>query len=324
MSENQIQLLSFDKDYFNSVNLQTINEALDKIEPTKINWIDILDSKSIQSVDDETFMVHKLIQEDIKSHESLPKCEIHDEFLFVSIKDFTLEHNEIEREHKSFFINANTLLSFSIDKANDYKTVKDNLIANKGKIRKSKTDYLLYLLIDQIIDHYFPVCEFLHEKIIQIENKIQSQPGINYSGLILEAKKQYIELRKYIFPLKEVLLKLQKPDKEFVKNSNQIYYNDLNDHVEFILASLENSRELLIELRDLNTANQNHSLNNVMKTLTIVSTIFIPLTFLAGIYGMNFKNIPELRTDYGYYVLWSFMALISLGMIIYFKKKKWF
>ncbi|MBM3713101.1 MAG: magnesium/cobalt transporter CorA, partial [Actinobacteria bacterium] len=194
----------------------------------------------------------------------------------------------------------------------------------RSKIRKAGSDYLAYLLIDSIIDNYFSVLENVGERIENIENKLVSNPSPKTLKAIHNLKRDMLFLRKSVWPLREVISKLERGEISLIKNSTKIYIRDIYDHIIQVIDTIETYRDMLSGMIDIYLSSISNRLNEVMKILTIISTIFIPITFIASIYGMNFKFMPEFSWKWSYPVVWVIMLAVIITMVIYFKRKKWF
>ena len=230
---------------------------------------------------------------------------------------------QLEQEHVSFILGDSYILSFKEQRGELFKPIRERIDKNIGKVRKKKTDYLLYLLIDAIVDNYLLMLENLGKRIEDIEDELIENPNKNNISEIHFIKKQLFLIRRQIFTLRDAISNLIKEEPQQIFESNYKYLKDIQDHVNFVFESIETFLEDQKSLMELNNSNMNNSMNQVMKTLTIVATIFIPLTFIAGIYGMNFQNIPELSLSWGYYGVWGLMIMITLVMIWYMKRKRW-
>jgi magnesium transporter len=272
------------------------------------------------------FDIHPLILEDTLNNEHLPKIEETPNSLYLTLKHITFSESnvDIDTTHLSFILSNNFLITFSETNCDLYNNIRENIQSNKGKIRKNKTDYLFYVLLDAIVDNYYIVFEALIDRIDELEDKLIENKTENLIKEIHQLKKALSSTRKLVYPLTEALNKLIIEQSDFIHDHTQIYIKDVYDHILQLTEIYETCREMLAGLIDLNLSNINNNMNNVMKTLTIISFIFIPLTFIVGLYGMNFKYMPELEYKYSYPILLLFMLTLVLFTIFYIKKKKWF
>lgn len=323
-----VELIVYDENKVKTYQSDSLDEIITLLDPSKNNWIDIKNFAEIHKnrIFENHFKIHDLINEDILNINHLPKYEEFENQAFFTMKNciYSTDDDFIQYSHKSIVLSSNCLISFHLNHNDIFTPVKNRILDNKGRVRKKKIDYLFYLLVDLMINNCFPVLEKLHERIESLEDNLLDNPEKDYIVDILGIKKQFVHLRKFVFPLTDIIQKFKKDELDILEDGNLIYLNDLQDHINHMMATLSTYREMVTGLIDLNTSNQNNNMNKVMKTLTIVATIFIPLTFIAGIYGMNFSNMPGLNYDYGYYIALLTMAFILIAMIVWMKKRKWF
>ena len=205
-----------------------------------------------------------------------------------------------------------------------FNNVRERIRYGKGRIRGLGSDYLLYALIDAVTDHYFNIIETMGNKIEDLEdNLFNGQTKKEISSQIQDLKREVLKVRRAIFPLREIINRIEKTDSKLILNGTLHYYRDIYDHIIQISENIDIYREMIWGLMDMYMTSISNKMNEVMKVLTIIATIFIPLTFIAGIYGMNFDNIPELHYKYSYFILWFVMIMIFMGMLYYFKRKRW-
>lgn len=317
-------------------NINSVNSEL------IVNWEDINKNKQDNSIQwynidglhetkliehfGKKFNLHPLIQEDIANTTQRPKVEEYDDMLFTVIKDVTFNDKTklISIEQISFVLGKNYLLSFQEEEGDCYDIVRERIINNKGKIRGMKSDYLLYRLLDATVDKYFNTLEVVGDFIGELEAEILENANKVSLSHIHQLKRELIILRKHLWPLREVVNKLVRDEHPLISKEIRIYFRDIYDHTIQVIDTLETYRDMVSTLEELYLSILSNKMNEVMKVLTIIATLFIPLTFIAGVYGMNFEFMPELKWKYSYPVLWGIMISIILGMIYYFKKRKWF
>lgn len=299
------------------------------LDPLKTYWLNIdgiHEPKVIETVG-KVFDLHPLVMEDILNSHQKPKFEYYnDKQLFVTFK--MIEYNpythEIEVEHLSFILGSNYLITFQEERTRDiFKPVTQRLKASAGKTRKNGSDYLLYSLMDLVIDNYFIVLEQISENIERLEDEIIKTTRQKSMTEIYAIKRELMLMRKIIFPLRDMLSSLIREEAPLISTNTAIYLRDVHDHVTQVLETVDSYRELVTSLMDLHLSQAGNRMNNVMKVLTVISVIFMPLTFIAGIYGMNFDNIPELHWQNGYYYVWGFMLILVGVMLFYFNRKDW-
>ena len=291
-----------------------------------MNWINLdgLQDHSIISKLGEHFSLHSLLLEDITS-EHQPKAEEYEEYLFFTLKMlYKIQEGEIEYEQISFVLGKDYLLSFQEKEGDPFTSFRDRIRMDQGRVRRKKPDYLLYRLIDIIVDNYYVVLDEIGQQIEHIEDAIYKDPSAKEFQQIQRLKKELIFLRKALYPLRDALSKLIKDESGFIESQNARYFSDIYDHVVHLIDSMDTYKDLTTSLMDIHINTLNTRMNEVMKVLTVISTIFMPLTFIVGVYGMNFEYMPEIPWKWGYPVIWGIMILIAGAMLRYFKFKKWF
>ena len=333
-SESKIilELIQYNEKEFSKHEDLPITELIANIKSNQVNWINLdgLDEKSIIQKIGDRFNLHSLLIEDIISDHQ-PKIEEYDDYLFFTLKMlYRIELNQIDYEQISFVLGKDFLLSFQEKEGDLFGSLRDRIKLDQGRIRKKKADYLLYRLVDIIVDNYYNVLDAIGQQIEGIEEEIYKNSTEQQFKKIQKLKKELIFLRKALYPLRDAMSKLVKDESGFIDSANQRYYADVYYHVVHLIDSLDTYKDLTSGLMDIYINTLNSRMNEVMKVLTIISTIFIPLTFVVGVYGMNFNteispwNMPELNSAYGYPIVMGVMLLIVVGMIRYFKFKKWF
>jgi magnesium transporter len=291
-------------------------------------WLDMrgLDNVSLIGEIGGLLKMHPLAIEDVLNTHQRTKLEDYQEGLFFVMHHirWSEEHSEIATEQIALHWDEKHVASFQEIPDDTFSTITARLADDSNKTRQSGPDYLAYTLIDLIVDSHFDVLDMISEKITDIQERIK--PDVNLAEIRLEIssyRQQLSRLRRAIMPLREALGKLNRNDVRFIRPENQVYFRDALDHAGQIIDYLENLYEDLNTTHELYTSEMNQRLNQVTKLLTMISTIFIPLSFIAGIYGMNFDNMPELHTQNGYYVTMGIMALSALLMLGYFWRKRW-
>lgn len=295
---------------------------------TVIQWldIDINRSSTIEHIA-KHFDLHHLTVEDILNTEHLPKFELFDAYIFVTLKMLKVdEQNEIAYEHISFVLGKGYVITFQEIPGDVFDDVRDRILKNRGYIRKRKADYLFIRLLDAIVDYYGDTLEHIRKHIIDLEVDVLDNGSSSKEIVkeILSVKKELAMIRSFIIPLREVLNRIKSDSTHLLHKSSYTYLNDIQDHLLYQISSFETFREMLKDLMDLHNTQMNNDLNRIMKTLTIISALFIPLTFLAGLYGMNFKYMPELQQTWGYPAVLILMLFVAILSIIYMKRKRWF
>ena len=292
-----------------------------------ITWLDIdgLDDTSIVSAIGERFNLHSLLLEDVLNTDHRPKVEEYQDHLFVVAKMLSLdeETDGIVTEQVSFVLGKGYVISFQEKPGDVLDPVRDRIRHGTGRVRRKGPDYLLYALLDVIVDNYFLIVEDLGERIEQLERKISVRPGNEDLLTIQEIRSLLIMVGRYTTPVRELAGRMNTVQSELIDKSTRRYINDLQDHTVYIAESINTFRDMLTNLENTYHAGQNARMTQVMKLLTIISTIFIPLTFVVGVYGMNFDHMPELRWKYGYPMVMGSMTVIAGLMLLWFRRKRW-
>ena len=322
-----VQCFDYTKDNIEESILLNIEEAINYKETESVTWINIEGLKYTDEIENigRQYGLHPLVLEDIVNTTQRPKIDEYENYIFIVLKMLYYNKDEnIVIEQVSFVLGENYVLTFQESEGDVFGSIRDRLRLNRGRIRGMKSDYLLYALIDAVVDNYFTIIETLGNKIEDLETDLFTgtvREDINIE--VQQLKREILKVRRAIFPLREIINRIEKGDYPFIFKRTITYFRDIYDHLVQVTENLDIYREMIWSLMDMYMTTISNKMNEVMKLLTIIATIFIPLTFIAGIYGMNFENIPELHYKYSYYILWGIMIMIFLGMIYYFKKKKW-
>jgi magnesium transporter len=297
-----------------------------KDRPTN-TWINIDGLHQVDVIEKigQHYELHPLLLEDIVSVRQRPKLDDYDSYLFIVLKMLRYDEarHEIDIEQVSLVLGKNFVISFQENVGDVFDPVRDRLRNGKGRIRKMGTDYLAYALIDAIVDQYFVVLEKLGEQISDLEEEMLRDPRQETVTAIHRLKRTMILLRKSVWPLREVIGSLQRGESELIRKETDVFLRDVYDHTIQEMDTIESYRDMLSGLLDVYLSSISNRMNAVMKVLTIIATIFIPLTFIAGLYGMNFEFMPELHWRWGYPVVLLLMALVASAMLLFFKRKKW-
>jgi magnesium transporter len=321
-----LELISYNAEHHEKFDQHTVDDLIPKLKSDRISWINLdgLSNPSIIEKLQAHFCFHSLVLEDILNDQR-PKSEEYDDYLYFTLKMlYSIEGDKIEYEQISFVLGTNYLISFQ-EKAGDlFDPFRERIRLDQGRVRRKKSDYLLYRLVDIIVDNYYVVLDNIGDQIEEIEESVHSNSSENAFKKIQSIKKELIFLRKAVYPLREALSKLVKGESSFIEEENLKYFSDVYDHSVHLIDSLDTYKDLTSSLMDIHINTMNTKMNEVMKLLTIITTIFIPLSFIAGIYGMNFDVMPELRWQYGYPSVLIAMGVVCIGMLYYFKRRKWF
>lgn len=323
-----INMVVFDNQDFTIHKNITAEQAIKLQKPTTTNWIIVGGFKNSESINKlgENFGIHPLIFEDIFNTNHLPKVDDTKENMFITLKNlfWDEESKEISSEQVSMYLGNNILITFEETTQTLFQPIIDRLKIAQGKARIRQEDFLCYLLIDSIVDNYYLLLDQTEEQIEEMEKLMFEKPELSQTSDFLQLKKNLLQLRKFVYPLREEVRYLSRADSSIITDKTREYLSDVSDHLAFISQSIDNFRELIASMMDLMMANNANRMNSIMKTLTLVSTIFIPITFLSSMYGMNFTNMPELHLKYGYLGFLIVVLLIGSGMYFYMKQKRWF
>ncbi|MCE5285060.1 MAG: magnesium/cobalt transporter CorA [Pelosinus sp.] len=324
-----IRLIHYNNDTMEESYNPPLPQLKESAAQSGVTWIDIqgLDAKIVADVGLQ-FSIHPLTLEDILNTNQRPKFEDYGEYLCIIAKALTIQQNQsgYESQQISLILGEGYVISFRerAEGANDvFSGVYERVIQGRGKLRSRKADYLLYALLDNMVDHYFLVLEQMGEKIETVEEEIVIKP---YEGLLQELhqlKRDMLFIRKEIWPVRELIGGLERGESAHIEEATYIYLRDIYDHVIQVIETVEIYRDMLSGMLDIYLSSISNRMNEVMKLLTVISTIFIPLTFIAGLYGMNFENMPELKWPYGYYGVLAVMGLLTSAMVAYFRRRGW-
>lgn len=327
ISKTQIEIIDYSKDSYKRFVTDTIDDITQFEDPNHITWVNV---NGLSNPDDimslgKHFDLHPLIQEDIVTIHQRPKFDEYDDYLFIVFK--MLHYNEKEQlvnEHVSLVMGKDYVVMFQEAESDVFNDLRERLEHGKGRIRNLGADYLMFAVLDAAVDNYFSVVEFLSNKAEILEDKLfDAKEDPNITEEIQDIKKEILKIRRAVMPLREVVNKLEKIENPLIDERTHKYISDLYDHIIQVNESIEIYRDMIWGLMDMYMTTISNKMNEVMKVLTIMASIFIPLTFMAGIYGMNFDYMPELHLKYGYFYLWGAMILVFFGLLLYFKRKKW-
>ena len=323
----RIRIFDYDEAKVTDKEVKNIEGCFPFRDNPQITWINVEglhDSEAIQTLG-KHYGMHPLIVEDILNTEQRPKIDFFDEYVLVVLKMLYFDEatKKIRSEHVSLVIGKNYVISFQ-EKARDvFDPVRDRIRTNKGRIRKMGADFLAYSLIDAIIDNYFIILENIGDSIEKIEDELVSHAKSGTLKEIYNFKRETLMLRKSVWPLREVTSRLQKSESDLISKKTAVYFNDIYDNTIQVIDAIEIYRDMIAGMLELYLSSVSNRLNEIMKVLTIIATIFIPLTFITGVYGMNFRHMPELEWRWGYYVIWAVIIFMGSVMLMYFKKREW-
>ncbi len=323
----RIRVIDYDEQHIEERDVKTIEECLPYKDTPGTTWINIdgLHETDVIEKIGKHFNLHPLILEDILNTDQRPKMDDHDEYLFLTLKMLTYEEEEgqLKVESISLVLGPNYLLSFQEGEGDVFEPVRERIRKAKGKLRQRGPDYLAYALTDAIVDNYFVVLEKISDEVGSLEAELTTNPSPQTLQTIHELKRELIFLRKSVWPLREVTGALERGEVELIQDKTTVFLRDVYDHTVQVIDTVETLRDMVSGMLDVYLSSVSNRMNEVMKVLTIIATIFIPLTFIAGIYGMNFKYMPELGWKWSYPLLWLLMVGLLVFMLLYFRRKKW-
>ena len=320
-------IIDYDTDSLQETEVTSIEECLPYRDKKSVTWINISGLHDVEIIEKlgEKFNLHPLLMEDIVNTDQRPKLEDQDDYLFIILKMLYSEgeNHDIQHEQISLIVTPSVVISLQEKEGDVFDPVRQRIRKGKGRIRKSGTDYLAYALIDAVVDHYFKVLEEIGEKIESLQEEVLENPSPEILQTIQNLRRELIFIRKSIWPLREIISGLRRTESDLIKGEISAYLRDVYDHTIQVIDTVETLRDILSGMLDIYLSSVSNKMNEVMKVLTIMASIFIPMTFIAGIYGMNFEFMPELKWPWAYPVLWIILITIFVAMVLWFKRKKW-
>jgi len=327
IEEVRITVIDYDQTKYEEFEAGNIEDCFPFKESPTVTWINIDGLHEVNIIENigKHFGLHSLILEDILHTGQRPKLENLEEYIFIVLKMFyyTIEEQDVEAEQVSIVLGPNYVISFQEREGDTFNSVRDRIRNSRGRIKRMGADFLAYALIDSIVDNYFYILEQYGERIEALEEELTTNPSIETLNTIHSLKKEIVLLRRSIWPLREVISKLEREEFTLIGDAIQVFVRDLYDHTIQVIDSVDTLQEILSGLQDLYLSSVSNKMNEVMKVLTIFAAIFIPLTFMAGIYGMNFEYMPELKIPWAYPALWLAMTIVAVGLLVLFRRKKW-
>ncbi len=325
----KITVLDYDEKNFREMDAGTIEACFPFRDTPSVTWLNVDGVHDIEVIRKlgECYGLHPLVQEDILNTDQRPKLEEYGDYLYIVLKMLSYDETseEIRSEQVSLILGRNFVISFQEEKVGDvFDPIRERLRNGKSRLRKMGADALAYALMDAVVDNYFIIMEKLGEKIDALEEQLVGSPSPQTLRDIHALKKEMIFLRKSVWPLREVIGAMERGDSPLIQRPTRTYLRDVYDHTVQVIETIETFRDMVTGMLDIYLSSLSYRMNEVMKVLTIIATLFMPLTFLAGLYGMNFRHMPELQWPWGYPAVLGLMCIVALSMLAYFKKKKWF
>ncbi|MBI5739649.1 MAG: magnesium/cobalt transporter CorA [Nitrospirae bacterium] len=325
--EPRLSVISYDETGIKELHPKDAGECLVFKDGPAVTWIDIEGIHDIEMVRKlgECYGFHPLVLEDILNTDQRPKMEDYGEYLYIVLRMLhKAGDTRVVTEQISILLGRNFVISFQEGIEGDaFNSVRERLRSGKGRIRGLGADYLAYSMTDAIVDNYFLALEQIGEKVETLEDELVANPSSKTLHKIHELKRETLFLRKAVWPLREVISNLERGESPLIHDATRIYLRDVYDHTIQVIDTIETSRDMLSGMLDIYLSSISNRMNEIMKFLTVIGTIFIPLTFVVGVYGMNFRYMPELQWRWGYFAVLGITAVIGVVMILYFRKKKW-
>ncbi len=328
VERTRISVIDFSEDYCVHKQVQRVEDCRSYRESETTTWINIDGLHDIGVIESagKLFDIHPLVLEDILHTGQRPKIEEFEQYLFLVLRmiSFDTGRGTVGEEQLSLVLGRNFVISFQEKPGDVFNAVRERIIKAKSRIRKSKADYLAYSLLDAVVDNYFQVLDEVEARLEEIDEELFTDSSAETFRKISDLKKEMILLRKSTWPLREIVNAITRNEFDMIDESDQVYYRDVHDHIIHVIDILETFRDMIAAMHDTYMNYVNNRMNEVMKVLTVIATIFIPLTFIAGVYGMNFRFMPELEWRWGYFGVLGVMVVLFFGMIVYFRKRDWF
>jgi magnesium transporter len=325
--EHKILAINFNKTILEKRTVKSIEELLPYKETETITWVIVDGLKDVSIIDaiGKYFDIHALVLEDILNTHQRPKFEEFEDYLYIVLKAISLGNQDftIEYEQISLLVLNNFVFTFMERPAALFDPILNRLDNSKSQIRNQGADYLAYVIMDTIVDEYFVLQDTFDELIESVEDDLLSDPSSATLAMIQKIKRELIFLRRSVSPLRELLAAIQRSESGLLNEKTRRYFGDVYDHAIRIIEAIESYRDLIAGMLDIYLSSVSNKMNETMKVLTIFASIFIPLTFIAGVYGMNFEYMPELKWRWSYPVLWIVFIVVSVFLLKFFKKKKW-
>lgn len=321
----KITLIQYNETAFVEKDFYDLNECLDCVTSDMVKWINVDGIHKVDVIEaiGKRFNIHPLTLEDIVNTSQRAKFEDYDNYV-VAIMKMIYYDAEIHSEQLTVVLMDGMVISFQEVHGGDaFDMIRNRLRQGKGRVRKMGADYLAYALLDAVVDCYFNILEKIGDRIELLEEEVMDEPSKDILRQLHHMKREMIFLRKAVWPMRELINNLERSETELIKPSTDIYLRDLHDHAIRVIDTVETFRDLLSGMMDIYLSSVSNRMNEIMKVLTIITTIFVPVTFIVGVYGMNFEFMPELHSPWGYPLTWGVIITIIVMLLLYFRRKKW-
>lgn len=322
----RVTLIDYSPDHFEEREITDIEECFPYRDKQTVTWINVDGLHDIGLIEKlgKNFDLHPLALEDVLNCGQRPKLEDYGNYHFMVMKSLYLKDGELEVEQISFFLSGTYVITLQEVPGDSFEAVRERIRHGKGQIRRMGPDYLLYALVDALVDEFFPVLEAYGERVEELEDEVIEDPTPDTLNEVHSIKRELLMVRRTAWPEREVINALQREEAHLVRPETRVFLRDCYDHTIQVIDMVETYRDLASGLLEVYLSSASNRLNEVMKVLTIISTIFIPLNFIAGLYGMNFHNMPELDWRFGYPMALGLMAVVGGSLVVYFRRKGWF
>lgn len=324
---SRITLLNYDETQMQESVLETVNQCAPFHQAASVSWINLDGLSQVEILEKfgKEFKLHPLVLEDILHTEQRPKLEDHGDYIYIVLRmlSYNAQRRAVDSEQMSLILGSNFVLSFQEEPGDVFDAVRMRIRNDKGQIRKLGADFLLYALLDAVVDQYFVILEELGDDIEALEEEVLANPRADVLQTLHRLKREMIYLRKAVWPLREIINVLARDGSPLMQKQTLIYVRDLYDHAIRVMDTVETFRDLISGMADIYLSSLSNRTNVIMKVLTVITTTFMPLTLITGIFGMNFKYIPGLEDSWGFFAVIGTMLLISITMLVLFRRKKW-
>jgi len=325
--KTRVTVVDYGGDHFEEREIESAAELAPYCGKSTVTWVDVVGIHEPRVIGEigSQFKIHPLLMEDIMNTTQRPKIDDLGKYICLIVKLIRFDEaaGELRIEQLSLVFNDDVVLSFQESDSGIFRPLRERLRNGLGRIRAMGTDYLVYTLLDAVVDHYFVVMEWMGEKIDRFEDEVVAAPKRETLRNIQQLRDEILLVRRSVWPLREVVSLLERAESPLIDKTTAIYFRDVYEHTIQVMDTVDTYRDILSGMFDIYLSSISNRLNEVMKVLTIIATLFMPLTFLAGVYGMNFEHMPELKWRYGYFLLWGVMIAVALGMLVFFRRKKW-
>jgi len=325
--KTRITVVDYGEGHFEEREIQSAAELAPYCGKSTVTWVDVVgihDPRVIGEIGAQ-FRIHPLLMEDIMNTTQRPKIDDLGKYICLIVKLIRCDDTagELRIEQLSLVFNDDVVLSFQESDSGIFRPLRERIRNGFGRVRSMGTDYLVYSLLDAAVDHYFVVMEKMGEKIDRLEDEVVAAPKRDTLRGVQQLRDEILLVRRSVWPLREVVSLLERAESPLIDKTTAIYFRDVYEHTIQVMDTVDTYRDILSGMFDIYLSSISNRLNEVMKVLTIIATLFMPLTFLAGGYGMNFEHMPELKWRYGYFLVWAVMIAVALGMLVFFRRKKW-